>query len=64
MNFLSALDGKKTWIVELIIVAAAAAETFLGVDIPEFSLGLGEAIAVAVGLLVARNNSDLANLKQ
>jgi peptidoglycan hydrolase-like protein with peptidoglycan-binding domain len=51
MNMLS---GYKTYILAILILASALAENFLGVDVPGFSMGLGEAFAVGLALITGR----------
>lgn len=51
MNFLA---GYKTYILAALIIVSAAAENFLGVDIPGFDMSIGDAVMVAFGLFTAR----------
>lgn len=62
MNFLS---GYKTYVLAILIILCAAAETFLGVDIPEFKMGIGEAIAVGLALITGRAGAkaDVAKIQ-
>ncbi len=62
MTFLS---GYKTYILAVLIILCAAAETFLGIDIPEFKMGLGEAFAVGLALITGRAGAkaDVAKIK-
>lgn len=62
MTFLS---GYKTYILAVLIILSAAAETFVGVDIPGFSMGLGEAFAVGLALITGRHGAkvDVAKIQ-
>lgn len=62
MNFLS---GYKTYVLAVLIIICALAETFLGVDIPEFNMGIGEAIAVGLALITGRAGAkaDVAKIQ-
>lgn len=53
------LSGYKTYILAAIILVCAAAETFLGVDIPQFNMGLGEAFTVALALVTGRHGAKV-----
>jgi peptidoglycan hydrolase-like protein with peptidoglycan-binding domain len=59
------LSGYKTYILAVLIILSAAAETFVGIDIPGFSMGLGEAFAVGLALISGRAGAkaDVAKLQ-
>lgn len=46
--------GYNTYILAVLILLSAAAETFLGIDVPGFSMGIGEAVAVGLALITGR----------
>ena len=55
MDFLS---GYKTYILAALILISSAAETLIpGLDIPGYSMGLGEAIMVALALVTGRGGA-------
>lgn len=55
MDFLS---GFKTYILAALILLSSAAETFVpGLDIPGYSMGLGEAVMVALALVTGRGGA-------
>ena len=55
MEFLS---GFKTYILAALILVSAAAETFVpGLDIPGFSMSIGEAIMVSLALVTGRSGA-------
>jgi hypothetical protein len=55
MDFLS---GYKTYILAVLILLSSAAETLIpGLDIPGYSMGLGEAIMVALALVTGRGGA-------
>lgn len=56
-KLIESLKGYKTYITAILIVLAAAAEQFLGVDLPGFEMDVGTAVAVALGLIFARNGA-------
>lgn len=55
MDFLS---GYKTYILAALILLSSAAETFIpGLDIPGFSMSIGEAIMVSLALITGRGGA-------
>jgi peptidoglycan hydrolase-like protein with peptidoglycan-binding domain len=48
------LSGYKTYILAILILASALSENLLGIDVPGFSMGLGEAFAVGLALITGR----------
>lgn len=52
----------RTSLAGAFVVAAAGVETFLGVDIPGFNLGLAEAVTIAGGLFFAADGAALKSI--
>lgn len=51
------LSGYKTYILAALILLVAAAETFLGTDVPGFDLSLGDAFMVSLALITGRTGA-------